>query len=77
MPAQQPVLLREDSGFDSARLLLAKAVERERYRSLGRSFDFICKWNPRKQDKAAWIARLKRPRPLSKCALARVLRYCR
>jgi hypothetical protein len=23
---------------------------------LGRSFDFICKWNPRKQDKAAWIA---------------------
>lgn len=56
VPAQQPVLLREDSGFDSARLLLAKAVERERYQSLGRSFDFICKWNPRKQDKAAWMA---------------------
>lgn len=57
VPAQQPVLLREDSGFDSARLLLAKAAECERYQTLGRSFDFICKWNPRKQDKAAWIAK--------------------
>jgi hypothetical protein len=56
VPAQQPVLLREDSGFDSARLLLAKAAECERYRALGRSFDFICKWNPRKQDKAARVA---------------------
>jgi hypothetical protein len=53
--ADQPVLLREDSGFDSARLLFAKALERDRLARLGRSFDFICKWNPRKQDKAAWV----------------------
>jgi hypothetical protein len=54
--AEQPVLLREDSGFDSARLLFAKAAERDRLAVLGRSFDFLCKWNPRKQDKAAWVA---------------------
>jgi hypothetical protein len=54
--ADQPVLLREDSGFDSARLLFAKAEERDRLAALGRSFDFLCKWNPRKQDKAAWVA---------------------
>jgi len=54
--ADQPVLLREDSGFDSARLLWAKATERDRLQGLGRSFDFICTWNPRQQDKAAWIA---------------------
>ena len=56
VPADQPVLLREDSGFDSARLLWAKAAERDRLEALGRSFDFICKWNPRQQDKAAWMA---------------------
>ncbi|WP_367026215.1 IS1380 family transposase [Methylococcus sp. ANG] len=53
----QPVLLREDSGFDGAQLLFAKAAERDRQAALGRSLDFICKWNPRKQDKAAWVAR--------------------
>jgi hypothetical protein len=51
------VLLREDSGFDSAQLLFAKAEERDRLAALGRSFDFICKWNPRKQDKADWVKR--------------------
>lgn len=54
--ADQPVLLREDSGFDSARLLFAKVEERDRLALLGRSFDFLCKWNPRRQDKAAWVA---------------------
>ena len=39
VPAQQPVLLREDSGFDSARLFLAKAAECERYRALARMLD--------------------------------------
>ncbi|AGX87746.1 transposase [Candidatus Symbiobacter mobilis CR] len=39
--ADQPVLLREDSGFDSARLLFAKATERDRLARLGRSFDFL------------------------------------
>jgi hypothetical protein len=51
------VLWRDDSGFDSARLLFAKVQERDRWAGLGRSFDFLTKWNPRKQDKAAWVAR--------------------
>jgi hypothetical protein len=55
--ADRPVLLREDSGFDSARLLFAKAEERQRLAALGRAFDFICKWNPRRQDQAAWVGR--------------------
>lgn len=55
--ADAPVLLREDSGFDSARLLFAKAQEKDRLAVLGRAFDFICKWNPRKQDKVEWVAR--------------------
>lgn len=54
---EQPVLLREDSGFDSAQLLFAKAEERDRLTALGRGFDFICKWNPRKQDKTDWVRR--------------------
>jgi hypothetical protein len=53
----QAVLLRDDSGFDSARLLFAKAEEKDRWAKLGRSFDFITKWNPRKQDKTTWVAR--------------------
>lgn len=51
------MLWRDDSGFDSARLLFAKAGERDRWMALGRSFDFITKWNPRKQDKEAWVAK--------------------
>jgi hypothetical protein len=46
----------EDSGFDSARLLFAKATERDVWALEGRVFEFLCKWNPRKQDKAAWVA---------------------
>lgn len=49
------VLWREDSSFDSVRLLFAKAAQRDRWAKLGRSFDFITQWNPRKQDKAAWV----------------------
>ena len=48
---------RGASGFDSARLLFAKAQEKDRLAVLGRAFDFICKWNPRKQDKVEWVAR--------------------
>jgi hypothetical protein len=55
--AEQPVLLREDSGFDSARLLFAKAEEGARLAARGRAFDFITKWNPRRQNKAEWVAR--------------------
>jgi hypothetical protein len=55
--AIQAVLMVEDSGFDSARLLFAKAEERDAWAAEGRVLEFICKWNPRKQDKAAWVAR--------------------
>ena len=54
--ADQPVLMREDSGFDSARLLHAKAEERDRCSLLGRRFEFITKWNPRRQNKSGWVA---------------------
>jgi hypothetical protein len=53
----EAVLLRMDSGFDSARLLFAAAAEKDRWASLGRSFDYLVKWNPRKQDKSAWLAK--------------------
>lgn len=53
----QPVLMVEDSGFDSARLLFTKASERDTWMREERSLEFICKWNPRKQDKAAWVIR--------------------
>ena len=51
------LLWRADSGFDSARLLFALADERDRWAALGRSFDYLTKWNPRRQDKTAWVAR--------------------
>jgi hypothetical protein len=54
---EQALLLREDSGFDSAQLLFAKAQEMDRLAAKQRSFDFICKWNPRQQDKADWLRR--------------------
>lgn len=54
--AEQAVLMIEDSGFDSARLLFAKAEERDAWAREGRVFEFLCKWNPRKQDKTAWVA---------------------
>jgi hypothetical protein len=38
---------------------LAKVAERERWAGLGRSFDFITKWNPRRQDKDAWVTKAK------------------
>jgi len=49
------VLLRMDSGFDGANLLFMQAEEKDRWAKQGRSFDFITKWNPRKQDKTAWV----------------------
>lgn len=57
-PADAKVLLRMDSGFDGAHLLFMQAEERDRWAGQGRSFDFITKWNPRKQDKAAWVQRV-------------------
>jgi hypothetical protein len=52
------VLWRDDSGFDSARLLFVKAAERDRLAERGRSFDFITKWNPRRQDKPSWVTKV-------------------
>lgn len=56
LAADRPVLLRKDSGFDSAKLLFQCQAERERLAPLGRQLDYVIKWNPRKQDKAAWVA---------------------
>jgi hypothetical protein len=53
----ESVLWRDDSGFDSVRLLFMKAQERERWAINGQNFDYLTKWNPRKQDKDAWVAR--------------------
>ena len=39
-----------------------------RWTAMGRSFDFITKWNPRKQDKDAWVARTDAAGVLSKLA---------
>lgn len=56
-PTDAKILVRSDSGFDSACLLFAHAHERERMAAQGRSFDYLIKWNPRKQDKSDWVAR--------------------
>jgi hypothetical protein len=56
VPSAQALLMVEDSGFDSARLLLAKLAQRQRWMAQDRVLEFICKWNPRRQDKAAWVA---------------------
>jgi hypothetical protein len=57
VPAAEDELMREDSAFDRAQLLFAKAQERDRLAALGRRLEFITKWNPRKQDKESWVAR--------------------
>ena len=54
--AIQAVLMVEDSGFDCARRLFAKALERDAWATAGRVLEVICKWNPRKQDKVVWVA---------------------
>lgn len=43
-PCSAPVLLRADSGFDSARLMCAIGQQAQ---ALGRQIAFIVKWNPR------------------------------
>lgn len=53
----QPVLSRSDSGFDAARLLFQQEDERRAWAAEGRTFAYLVKWNPRKQDLAAWVAR--------------------
>lgn len=53
----QAVLARSDSGFDSARLLFQQDDERRTWAVQGRTFEYLVKWNPRRQDVAAWAAR--------------------
>ncbi|AEF99269.1 IS1380 family transposase [Methylomonas methanica] len=56
VPTDQAVLMRKDSGFDSAKLLFAVAAEKERWAAVDRSFEYLVKWNPRRQDKDHWVA---------------------
>ena len=48
----QPVLSRSDSGFDAARLLFQQEEERRAWADGGRTFAYLLKWNPRKQNLA-------------------------
>lgn len=63
-------LVRPDSAFDIARLLLAKTHEHERWSRVdgsGRSFVFVTKWNPRRRDKARWVARAQQEQAFVLC----------
>jgi hypothetical protein len=53
----QAVLARSDSGFDSARLLFQQEDERRAGAAQGRTFEYLVKWNPRRQDLTAWAGR--------------------
>ena len=55
-PAAAKILSVSDSGFDSACLLFAHDDEHRRYQALGRSFDWVVKWNPRKRKSEDWVA---------------------
>jgi hypothetical protein len=56
-PAALPVLSRSDSGFDSVRLLFQQDDEKRAWATEGRTFEYLVKWNPRKQVMADWVAR--------------------
>jgi hypothetical protein len=53
----QAVLARSDSGFDAARLLCQQDDERRAWAVQGRTFEYLVKWNPRRQGLTAWAAR--------------------
>jgi hypothetical protein len=72
----EPVLWRADCGFDSARLLLALQTERERWAAQERSLDFIVKWNPRRQDKAAWVQRADAAQDFEETRKGKRVGYC-
>ncbi len=61
LPDDAKVLVRDDSGFDSACLLFAHAEERDRMACLERCFEYLVKWNPRGQasakQKPEWVTR--------------------
>jgi hypothetical protein len=56
VPATEKILSVSDSGFDSACLLFAHDDEHRRTQALGRSFDGVVKWNPRKRKSEDRIA---------------------
>jgi hypothetical protein len=51
------VLSRSDSGFDSARLLFQQDDEKQAWAEEGRRFEYLVKWNPRRQAMADWVSR--------------------
>ena len=56
---EQPILLREDSGFDSQAHLALLERQRQAFAEAGRRLDYLVKWNPRgsaKADLATWLA---------------------
>jgi hypothetical protein len=55
--ADQAVLSRSDSGFDSVRLLFQQEDEKRAWAEEGRRFEYLVKWNPRQQDMEDWIAK--------------------
>jgi hypothetical protein len=55
--SDQPVLSRSDSGFDSARLLFQQDDEKRLWGTEGRTFEYLVKWNPRRQDLSDWATR--------------------
>jgi len=55
--ADQAVLSRSDSGFDSVRLLFQQDDEKRAWVEAGRCFEYLVKWNPRKQKMEDWVAR--------------------
>ena len=72
---EHAILHRVDSGFDSVELLFRYEHERERLAKLDRQMDYIVKWNPRSEDREAWVARaseedaFKEVRPGKICAM--------
>ena len=47
---------RSDSGFDAARILFQQDEEKRAWAAEGRRFDYLTKWNPRKQAMEDWVA---------------------
>ena len=57
-PAGLPVLSRSDSGFDlGSALLFQQDDEKRAWAAEGRTFEYLVKWNPRRQVMANWVAR--------------------
>ena len=56
---EQPILLREDSGFDSQAHLALLERQRQAFADAGRRLDYVVKWNPRGSataDRDTWLA---------------------